>query len=171
MASQDAVGGLLHLVSDRSVEAAWRLDALLDLGRTEDPRVTRVLLGILSNTSEPRSLRLAVMRHLRHLRERADADVAEALRHVLRDQHISEFELRVQAALALGDCIDAENVVADLGAVCADQSEPFDLRYAAFISLERTGPTPACIAILRHLADDETLGPSARGILVSWRSA
>src|SRR5262249_9836302 len=152
MTSQDDLERSIRLLSDPSVETAWRLDALLDLERTDDPRITPVLLAIVANPIEPRSLRLAVLRHLRDTS--SGADVANALRRLLRDHAATELDIRIQAALALGDCTSTDDVIADLGAISADQSEPFDLRYAAFTSLQRAGPTPASVAALRQLAED-----------------
>jgi len=171
-AGEDEVGRLLRQVADPSVETAWRLDALLDLGRIADPRVVAVLLGVLSDCREPNSIRLAV---LRHLRDRSDtrvrrAEVAAVLRRLVRDRTVN-LALRAQAALALGDYTDLPHVVADLGAVCGEATDSFDVRYAAFMSLQCAGPTPECIALLRRISEDETLGQSARSILASWRSA
>jgi HEAT repeat protein len=171
-AGEDEVGRRLRQVADRSVETAWRLDMLLDLGRIADPRVVAVLLGVLSDCSEPVSVRLAV---LRHLRDRSDThmrrtEAAEVLRRLVRDRR-TNLALRGQAALALGDYTDLRHVVADLGAVCGEATDSFDVRYAAFISLQCAGPTPECIALLRRISEDETLGQSARSILASWRSA
>jgi hypothetical protein len=172
-AGQDEVGRLLCQVGDPRAETAWRLDALLDLGRAQDPRVAAVLLGVLSDSSEPNSMRLAVLRHLRDSSQThaPRAEVAEVLRRLLCDRLTTNLGLRVHAALALGDYTDLPHVVADLGAVCGEANDSFDVRYAAFTSLQCAGPTPECIALLRQISDDETLGHAARGILVSWRSA
>jgi hypothetical protein len=172
-AGLDEVGRLLRQVGDPNVETAWRLDVLLDLGRVEDPRIAAVLLGVLSDSSEPNSVRLAVLRHLRdrgHTRV-PRARAAETFCRLVLDQLTTNLGLRVHAALALGDYTDLPHVVADLGAVCADATGSFDLRYAAFTSLQRAGPVPDCIALLRQISDDETLGQAARNILASWRSA
>ena len=48
------------------------------------------------------------------------------------------------------------------------EEESIDLRYAAFTSLERAGPTPECVALLRQLSNNETLGPSSRSVLSAW---
>jgi hypothetical protein len=55
-----------------------------------------------------------------------------------------------------------------LSAVCLAQDESLDLRYAAFTSLERAGPTPESIALLRQISRDETLGSSASSVLLAW---
>jgi hypothetical protein len=51
-----------------------------------------------------------------------------------------------------------------------EPAEPSDVRYAAFISLERAGPTPEAIALVRQLSDDEMLGLSAESILLRWQT-
>ena len=56
-----------------------------------------------------------------------------------------------------------------LGSIALDKSAPLDLRYTAFTSLERAGPNDQSIAVLRTLADDETLGRTARSTLLAWR--
>ncbi|MGH2369966.1 MAG: hypothetical protein ACRDI2_17440, partial [Chloroflexota bacterium] len=80
----------------------------------------------------------------------------------------SDGELRLYAALVLGDFTDVRGVVAALGAVALDAEEPFDLRYNAFTSVQRAGPTAECVALLRALRRDATLGPSARSVLGVW---
>jgi hypothetical protein len=42
---------------------------------------------------------------------------------------------------------------------------PLDLRYCAFTSLERAGETPQVANLLRRIALDDALGPSARNLL------
>jgi hypothetical protein len=98
------------------------------------------------------------------------AQIAHALRRVLSDVAAREHEVRVEACAALGDCTDIPGVVAGLGTLCAELGEPFDVRYAAFMSVERAGPTPAAIDVLTRLSHDETLGRSAQSILRRWQS-
>jgi hypothetical protein len=92
--------------------------------------------------------------------------VAKAIADVLADK--SSVDLRVQAALALGEFIQIDGVLSRLGATCLAEDESIDLRYAAFTSLERAGPKPECAALLRQMLDDETLGYSARSVLSAW---
>ena len=80
----------------------------------------------------------------------------------------SSADLRLQAALALGEFAQIDGVLARLSAVCLAQDESIDLRYAAFTSLERAGPTPECIALLRQVSNDDTLGSAARSVLLAW---
>src|SRR5258708_7154301 len=44
-----------------------------------------------------------------------------------------------------------------------------DLRYSAFTSLQRAGPTSESVSLLRQLTEDETLGRSARSLLSTWQ--
>ena len=90
----------------------------------------------------------------------------KAIGDVLADE--SAADLRLQAALALGEFAQIDGVLARLNAVCLAQDESIDLRYAAFTSLERAGPTPECIALLRQVSNDDTLGSSARSVLSAW---
>ena len=55
-----------------------------------------------------------------------------------------------------------------LAAVSLAGDESIDLRYAAFTSVERAGPTPESVAILRQMAGDDTLGDAARSVLSAW---
>ena len=89
--------------------------------------------------------------------------------HLASDPVSSDPELRSQVALALGDCIDSDGAVEVLGVLALGVGESFDVRYSAFTSLERAGPTPECVAVLQRLLTDETLGRSARGMLAWWR--
>jgi hypothetical protein len=52
-----------------------------------------------------------------------------------------------------------------------EPEESIDLRYSAFTSLERAGPTSECINLLRQLSNDEILGCTARSSLMRWRLA
>jgi hypothetical protein len=81
---------------------------------------------------------------------------------------MSTEELRLQAALTLGDFAQVDGVLPSLSAVSLARHESVDLRYAAFTSVERAGPTPECIAVLRQIARDETLGGAARSVLLAW---
>jgi hypothetical protein len=73
--------------------------------------------------------------------------------------------------LALGVLTDVDGVLYALGSIALDESIPLDLRYSAFMSLERAGPTDSSMAVLRTLAHDETLGRTARSTLRAWRVA
>jgi hypothetical protein len=78
-------------------------------------------------------------------------------------------ELRVQAALALGDFTHIDGVLSRLSAVALAQNESIDLRYAAFTSIERAGPTPECVrtglrAILQAESDLEVVGEADTGM-------
>jgi hypothetical protein len=92
--------------------------------------------------------------------------VARALTDTLVDD--SSCDLRLEAALALGGFIDMDGVLSTLGAVALMHDESVDLRYAAFTSLERAGPTAECVNVLRQMSSDETLGDSARAVLAAW---
>ena len=83
--------------------------------------------------------------------------------------HDSSPDVRMRAVVALGDFADVAEVVGVLGRIALDQAEALDLRYGAYTSVERCGPTPESIALLRRLLDDETLGRTARSALVAWR--
>jgi hypothetical protein len=48
-------------------------------------------------------------------------------------------------------------------------AEPFDLRYAAFTSIQRADRTTDAIEIMRRLTDDAVLGRAAASVLHSWR--
>jgi hypothetical protein len=74
----------------------------------------------------------------------------------------------LQAALALSDFTDVDGVLSTLGVVALAPENSIDLRYAAFTSIERAGPTPTSLAILGQIAADETLGDAARTTLSAW---
>ena len=78
--------------------------------------------------------------------------------------------MRIEAALALGWFTDISGVIAVLCRAVTDAGEPLDLRYAAFTSLERAGPTPECINVLRRLRTDDMFGPAAQSTLDRWRA-
>jgi len=143
----------------------------MDLERFSDPRVVSLLLQVVLDREEPAEARLRAVRQLRDRSHIVDdpRPVADALGRVLGDR--ANLELRLEAALALGDFTEVAGVVSVLGAVAVDAGEPLDLRYSAFTSLERAGPSPQIGGLLQQLAADEDLGQSARTLLARWRLA
>ena len=149
---------------------ASKLAVLMDLEQIRDPRVVRFLLKVFEDRNEPQDVRIHVLKQLRNgggLLMLADRlPVAMCIGDVLVDR--STVDLRLQAAIALGEFTQIDGVLSRLNSVCLAQDESIDLRYAAFTSLERAGATPECIALLRQMSSDETLGRSARSVLSAW---
>jgi len=149
---------------------AWKLDVLLDLERLRDPRVVPFLLRVLADPGQPHEVRLAALKRVRHAYLGPDErpPVAGVLVRLV-SQPTTEPSLRVQATLALGDFVDLDGVAAALGCLALDGALPIDLRYAAFTALERAGPTPECLTLLRRLRTDDTLGRLATHALAVWQ--
>jgi hypothetical protein len=95
--------------------------------------------------------------------------VADAVRQVTSDHTAPE--LRLRATLALARFVDIDGIATTLGSLAFDRHEPIGLRYAAFTSLERAGPSAECITLRRQLTLDDTLGGCARNMLALWRVA
>src|SRR5262249_35248875 len=144
-----------------------KLDVLMDLERIRDPRVVPFLLKLLGDRHESNDVRIHVVRQLRTdsgiLVPSDRPVVANALQDVLTDS--SEENLRLQAALALGDFAATDSVLSTLTALALARDASIDLRYAAFTSIERAGPTPQSIAVMRQIAHDDALGSAARSVL------
>jgi hypothetical protein len=149
-----------------------KLDVLMDLERVRDARVVPFLLRVLINPREGEEVRIHVAKQLRGgtglLVPSDRPTVAAALGEVLMER--STQELRLQAALSLGDFTQIDGVLQRLSEVALAGDESVDLRYAAFTAIERAGPTPECIAVLRQVARDETLGAAARSVLSAWHT-
>ena len=168
----DAFERLVDVYRSRASSSVMsKLDVLMSIGRIRDPRLVPFLLEVLRDTDEVEDVRIYVLEHLRNgsgLLTPADRPaVAKTIGDLLADQRTAD--LRLQAALALGEFAQIDGVLPTLDAVCLAQHESIDLRYAAFTSLERAGPTPECIALLRELLGDETLGLAAQSVLSAWR--
>jgi predicted neuraminidase len=148
---------------------ALKLDALLNLERLCDARIVRFLLQVMADRREPTEVRIHVLRRLRdgRLIPGCRLSVAEALRQIASDR--SSPSLRLQAARSLAEFADIDGVVATLGGLALDPDELIDLRYSAFTSLQRAGPTAECVALVQQLSADETLGGCARSLLSLWR--
>jgi hypothetical protein len=156
-------------VARSDAPVACKLDALMDIERQRDPRVVQFLLGVMTDHREPVEVRVQALKRVRD-RDPVDGPPEPAATTLLQVVHDSgPPPLRLHAALALGGFIDVAGVPAGLGAVALDPTVPIDIRYSAFTSLERTGPTPECVAYLRQLLADDALGASARSLLFSWR--
>jgi hypothetical protein len=144
---------------------------LMDLERLDDPRTVPFLVGVLADDSQPMEVRIHLVRRLRNGRLTPEERllVAPVLGRLL--QREQKLELRLQAALALGEFADVGGIVAALGTLALASDEPIDLRYATFTSVQRAGPTPECAALLQSLAQDETFGRAALDVLALWGEA
>ncbi len=153
-----------------SSSANSRLDVLMDIGLVRDVRVVPFLLDVLSDRDEKEEVRIYVMKLLRPagglVTPAHESEAAQAIGDVLNDP--GTVELRIQAALMLGDFTRNAGVLAKLGAISLAEVESIDLRYAAFTSVERAGPKPESVAVLRQIARDDTLGDAARSVLSAW---
>src|SRR5207302_5911644 len=118
------------------------------------------LLHVAINIHELAEVRAHVIKMLRNRPIVTDerASVARAIGSILVDG--SSTALRVQSVITLAKFTDVEGVTRMLGTVAQDDSEPLDLRYSAFISLQRGGPRPECVDVVCQLALDETFGRS-----------
>jgi hypothetical protein len=145
-----------------------KLDRLMDLERLDDPRIVPFLVGVLADETQPMEVRIHLIRRLRNGRLTPDERllVASLLCRLL--QRDGQPNLRLQTALALGEFTDIEGVLAALGTLALAADEPIDLRYSAFTSMQRVGPTPECIALLQELSLDATLGLAAENVLTAW---
>jgi hypothetical protein len=162
---------LAEFQTRRDSSAPSKIDALLEVEHLSDARVVPLLIQVARDSDELPDVRVHVVRVLRnrHPETGERSSVAHAIGHVLSDG--STLALRAQAALAMAEFTDVEGVIRMLGTVALDVTEPLDLRYSAFTSLERAGPQPECIVTLRQLAADETLGRSARRLLSTWNES
>jgi hypothetical protein len=166
----DEAGRLMYTFRAQAWSSvASKLDALMDLEQLDDPGIVPFLLQVLADQREPTEVRIHVLKRLRNgrLKPAYRAPVAEAILRVLSDHFSSD--LRMQAALALAGFTDIDGVPAALGRLAFNPDESIDLRYSAFTSLQRAGPTTECVAQLRLLSADEALGGCARSVLSSWR--
>lgn len=147
---------------------AARLDVLIDIERQRDPRVVPFLVDVLTDAREPLEVRQHTLKRLRdaHLSDELRERVAMAILRVFEDRTAGQLQLR--SALALGQFTDVDGVPNALGAAARNPDLPLDVRYSAFTSLERTGPTPECVALVTELLPDESLGACARSLLSSW---
>jgi hypothetical protein len=170
----DELQRLVDLYRTREVSPVKsKLDVLMDLERVRDPRVVPFLLQVLMNPHESEEVRIHVVKQLRKgsgLLVPADrAIVAKVIGEVLTDAPAED--LRLQAALSLGDFTQIAGVLPTLSTIALARDDSIDLRYAAFTAIERAGPTPEAIAALRQITCDETLGDAARSVLSAWHVA
>ena len=165
----DDVERLIEAFRARSTRSVLsKLDALLDLEQLDDPRIVPFLLHVLAGQREPTEVRIHVLKRLRNgrLQPEERQSVAEAVLRVLSDR--SSPDLRLQAVLALAEFTTIDGVLVTLGSLAVDPGETIDVRYSAFTSLQRAGPTPECVTLLRQLTTDAMLGRSARTLLSLW---
>ena len=167
----DVVERLIQAFQSQSGQAAvaWKRDVLLDLGELRDSRIVPSFLDVLADAGESIEVRLDVLNRVRggSLSPDERPHVAQVILQMLTAQ--ADPRLRLQAALALGDFTDVPGVLCPLGDLALKETESFDLRYAAFASIEHAGPTPEGLALLRRLSADELLGRSAASMLQAWQ--
>ena len=166
----DEVGRLIETFRARATSSVRsKIDVLLDLERLRDARVVPFLLDVLADQREATPVRIHVLKRLRNgnLPPVYRAAVAEVILRILSDR--SSPDLRVQAVLALAEFTDIHGVPTVLGHLALDPDEPIDVRFSAFTSLQRAGPTTECVAVLRQLLLDEVFDRSARRVLSLWR--
>lgn len=152
----------------RRLSAKSKIDLLLNVQDIQDPRVLAFLLRVAADTDELSEVRSHVIKTMRTRPIAADAriPVARAVGTILLCD--ASFIVRAQCALTLAEFTDVAGVAHMLGTVALDGGEPLDVRYSAFISLERTGPRPECVEAVQKLSADETFGRSARRLLSMW---
>jgi hypothetical protein len=125
-------------------------------------------LRVTADADEPPDVRSDALGRLREATLSPDErrQAASVGVRALTSEH--DRTLRLHAALALGDFVDISEVLGALGSVAANASEEIELRYNAFTSLQRAGPSDGCLQILRALTADELLGQSAQALLTAW---
>jgi HEAT repeat protein len=161
-----------RLIGTFGAGAKWsvlsKLDVLMELEPLSDARIVPFLMNVLADPREPAEVRIQVLKRLRNgrLQPAHRQSIAEAILRIVADR--SSPDLRLQAALALAEFTEIDGVPATLGGLALDPGETLDVRYSAFTSLQRAGPTAECVALLGQLSADEVLGPSARSVLSSW---
>jgi hypothetical protein len=170
--SGDSIEALIESyrsLGDNTV-TAWKLDRLLDIVAIDDSRIVDFLLEVVADQREPIEVRREVLNRLRggSLGQPARTRVAQAAMRLLSDD--PRLPVRLEAAIALGDWTDVPGVVAVLAQVARDEVECFELRYATFASIERSGPTSEAIAALRALVSDDLLGRTANNMLRAWHA-
>jgi hypothetical protein len=168
----DDIDQLISQFRERGSAAspAWKLGVVMELERLRDERIVPFLIEVLVDHRQPTEVRTHVLRRVKNggIPPDENGRVAAALIFLLGET--SNADLRTHTTLALGALTDVDRVLLVLGSIALDESAPLDLRYAAFSSLDRAGPTERSIAILRTLAADETLGRTARSTLHAWRA-
>jgi len=149
-------------------QSVWKLDVLMELGSLDDQRVVTFLTDLADDAEEPTAVRIDALQRLRQapVTPGERGRVVAVTLGVLRTP--ADLGLRLHAAPVLGSYVGSSGVLEALDALARDIDEPLDLRYTAFTSLQRAGPTPGTLALLRGLSGDETLGPSARALVNTW---
>lgn len=144
-------------------------DILLQLDRLDDPGIVPFLLTVVANPAEPNKIRIDALKRLSDGPRLASyrQEVAGAIIRLLHDS--ASLDLRLQGTLALAELTEVEGVLTILGGLALDPAETLDVRYAAFTSLERGGPTPESITLLRRLTADDTFGHAASSLLSRWK--
>src|SRR5438128_5109589 len=168
-ARMDHVERLIEAFGARpSWSVVSKLDALLDLEQIDDPRIVPFLVQVLADQRELTDVRIHVLKQLRdgRLQPAQRQSVAQAILRIVSDR--SSPELRLQAILVLAEFTDIDGMLATLGGLALGTGEPIDVRYSAFTSLQRAGPSTECVPLLRQLSADDAFGRSARTVLSSW---
>jgi hypothetical protein len=150
-------------------DEATRLDALAVLEELSDPRILPFFLKVLA---DPHALDLARIEICEILQGREGntaierREIARALTAVMLDD--DQDDVRSYAAGALSSYL-AERVAREaISQVVLDTAERRNVRHNALFAIERAGPSPESLKILRQLELDPELARAARRILGEW---
>ena len=120
----DEVDRLIQAFGSRGKrnQSLWKLDVLLDLGRLYDPRVVRFLADVGTDADEPLDVRSEALSRLRETAQSPGDRVLAARAALAALAPESDSQIRLRAAIVLGDFVDAEGVLSALGRVAAAES-------------------------------------------------
>lgn len=149
-------------------ESARKIELLAQLARSLDARVFAFLVEVAAADDYD----LARIEALRSLEFWATSDpqqgrlVVDMLECVLRNGE--DNLVRAYAVLALSGHMKVPGAVQIAGRHALDPEEDQDVRHNAFFALERGGPSPESIELLRRGVTDPALGAGCFRVLAAW---
>jgi hypothetical protein len=156
---------------DAGAAQPCKFDLLCRLDRTQESAGrTAFWQRVLLDTRQPSDVRTEVLKRLRalHARPEAQPDVTRCMLSVAQSD--PDAPIRLHATAALGDVADDDEVGAALGRIIVDRRESLEQRYFALTSLQRGGPRPASMTLVGSITSDADLGKTASAILARWRA-
>ena len=154
---------------DMLAHGQQKVEILHILEDSGDPRIPAFLLRVVSDMEQYDMARISALEILRFNTYDEPYYDQIGLRLCFLAQNDKDPDVRIHAALALGNYIKAPGVVEAVLKIGSDSREDTIVRDNAIAALEKIAPDPALIAAVVALTADPIMGSAAQWVLDTWQ--